>query len=342
MRTLAERAGVSSATISLALRGHPRISAATRRRILRLAEQLGYRPDPSIAKLMLHLRTRRPPGFQSLLAALTTVPEAEEQPYLRELRRSAQARAEALGYGLTVLRVAADAARRPDLERMLRARGVDGILLLPMAAPREFRPLLDWRKFSVVSATNAVLAPQFHRVVPHQFSNALLLCEELTRRGYRRLGLVMNSRHDLTVGHGPSAAVVWQNMLGGTERVMPLIFDPAGAGDLREWFERERPDAIIAEGADNAQDIARQLGLRVPGPVGFVTTNRSGPSVFAGIEERPDEIGAAAIRLLTSLIQHGEKGIPKVPTVTMVAGAWVEGRSVRAPSRAAPRKAATA
>lgn len=42
------------------------------------------------------------------------------------------------------------------------------------------------------------------------------------------------------------------------------------------------------------------------------------------------EIGAAAVRRLASLLQHGEKGIPAVPTVTMVKGELVDGRSVRA------------
>ena len=332
VRTIALRAGVSSATVSLALRGHPLISAATRKRVLSVAQELGYRPDPNVAKLMHHLRTRRPPGFQSMLVALTTVREADEQSYIREIIRSARERAESFGYSLSVVRIEDSEAPRRDLERMLRARGVEGILLLPMQTPRSFRHLLDWSKFSIVAATHGVLAPEFHRVVPHQFSNTLALCEELTRRQYQRLGLVLNSRHDLAVGHGSSAAVVWQNMLGGAESVMPLVFNGAEPTELKRWFARQRPDAIIASGPPDAVAIARALGLRIPGPVGFATTNRSGTK-FAGIEERPAEIGATAVRLLTSLIQHGEKGIPEVPTVTMVKGEWIDGRSVRRVAR---------
>lgn len=331
VRTIAQRAGVSSAAVSLALRGHPRISSATRKRILAVAQELGYRPDPNVAKLMHHLRTRRPPGFQSMLAALTTLPESLELPYMQDILRSARERAESHGYGLMVVRIDDANGPRRDIERMLRARGVEGVLLLPMQSPRSFEDLFDWSKFSVVSATNGVLAPEFHRVVPHQFNNTLTLCEELTRRSYRRIGLVLNSRHDLTVGHGSSAAVVWQNVLGGAEGVMPLVFDIEGPTELKRWFARQRPDAIIASGPGEATTIARKLDLRIPGPVGFATTNRSGTSKFAGIEERPEEIGATAVRLLTSLIQHGEKGIPKVPTVTMVKGEWIDGRSVRRP-----------
>ncbi|PTY04987.1 hypothetical protein DB347_20065 [Opitutaceae bacterium EW11] len=333
VRMIAERAGVSTATVSLALRRHPRISADTRKRVVKAAEELGYRPDPQVAKLMHHLRARRPQGFQSTLAALTTIPAERELPYIRRLLRSATERAQALGYAMTPLRLEEGAGRRADIERMLKARGVEGLLLLPMAAPAEFKELLDWRKFAVVTATNAVLAPEFHRVVPHQFSNMLTICEQLTTRGYRRIGLVLNSRQDLTVGHGFSAAVVWQNVLGGAESVMPFVFEGEGRTELKKWFEREKPDAIIASGELEAKDIARELDLRVPGKIGFAVANRSGASVFAGIEERPEEIGSASIRLLASLVQHGEKGIPEVPTVTMVKGVWMDGKSVREPRR---------
>lgn len=334
IRAIAARAGVSSATVSLALRHHPRISPATRERVRRIAEELGYRPDPQVAKLMQHLRSRRPPGFQSTLAALTTIPAAEHLPYLQKMMRSARAAAEALGYTLLVLEVEDRPGRRPDLQRVLLSRGVEGLLLLPMKTARSFAELLDWSRFAVVAATNGVLAPQFHRVVPHQFGNTLELCEQLARRGYRRIGTVLRARHDLTARHGFSAAVIWQNTFGGTERVQPLIFEGDRPAELKRWFEAERPDAIIAAGDADARAFADELGLRVPGRVGFASINKPEPSMFAGIEERPEEIGATAVRLIASLLQHGEKGAPAVPAVTMVTGEWVDGRSVRRASRA--------
>ena len=59
LREIAAAAGVSVMTVSLALRGNPRISIATRDRIKRLADELGYHPDPELSRLMNHLRTSR-------------------------------------------------------------------------------------------------------------------------------------------------------------------------------------------------------------------------------------------------------------------------------------------
>jgi DNA-binding LacI/PurR family transcriptional regulator len=326
-RLVAAHAGVSSTTVSLALRGNPRIPAETRARVQRIADELGYRPDPQLAKLMYRLRNGQAPGFQSTIAALTTIPESAELPYLHNVISGARRRAEMLGYAFTAIRVPDTSGRRPGLQRMLRSRGVEGILILPLLTPRPMDDLLDWGGFSVVAATYGLLSPEFHRVVPHQFGDMLLLCESLARLGYRRLGLVLPKRHDLTVHHGSSAGLAWQNAFGDTEPVAPLIHDTDIPADISRWFKRERPDVIIASGARECQKIAGQLGLIVPGRIGFSVTNRDEGTPIAGIEERPAEIGKTAIDLLHTKIVTGEKGVPAVAMAAMILGCWIPGPS---------------
>lgn len=48
---VARAAGVSTATVSRALRGLPNVTAATRERVRQVADQLGYSPSPSAASL---------------------------------------------------------------------------------------------------------------------------------------------------------------------------------------------------------------------------------------------------------------------------------------------------
>jgi LacI family transcriptional regulator len=68
MSQLAARLGVSKNTISLALRHDPRVSAPTRQRVQRLAEQLGYAKNPVVAQLMAELRKTQPAGYQRTFA----------------------------------------------------------------------------------------------------------------------------------------------------------------------------------------------------------------------------------------------------------------------------------
>ena len=326
-RDIAAHAGVSNATVSLALRNHPRISAATRDRVQRAAAELGYRSDPQIAKLMHHLRLQRAPGFQSTLAALTTIPESDELNYLRDIIRSAEARAGSLGYAFMKMRLSHEEMEKPSLHRILSSRGVEGLLILPMSGPVNIEKWIQWKHYSIVAATYAVTAPEFHRVVPHQFGNALRLCRELAALGYRRLGLVHSEQHDLAVHHGFAAAVAWQNMLGGTELVRPLIYAGVEPLDLKRWFKSERPDVIIAPGESEYRMIAERLKLTVPGAVGFAVMDWVGQPDLAGIDEHPSEIGATAVDLLHTKIVNGAFGIPEVPTITMVSGKWVPGPS---------------
>lgn len=327
-------------TVSLALRNHPRIPEDTRQEVQRVAAKLGYRPDPQVSKLMHHLRVGRQPGYQASIAALTTVPEGAETAYLGAIIRSARARAEQLGYGFSVFRTDDPPQPQPALQRILRTRGVDGIVLLPIATPRDMTTVLDWNDFSVVTTTYGVLAPQFHRVVPHQFGNALEICRQLAQLGYRRIGLVLPEEQDVRVHHGFSAAVAWQGMIGGTEFVRPCIH-PGALPDrklVRAWFKAERPDVVIASGDVTCRPIVNLLGMRAPGRIGFVSATKAEPSPFAGIDERPEEIGAAAIEQLAAMIQRGEKGTPQVPKVTMVDGRWIAGKSAAARRKPAREK----
>jgi DNA-binding LacI/PurR family transcriptional regulator len=56
MQDVADRAGVSRAAVSLALRNHASIPLQTRARIQRLAEEMGYRKNPLVSALMTYQR----------------------------------------------------------------------------------------------------------------------------------------------------------------------------------------------------------------------------------------------------------------------------------------------
>ncbi|MCU0791263.1 MAG: helix-turn-helix domain-containing protein [Opitutaceae bacterium] len=56
MRDIANLVGLDPSTVSLALRDHPRIAAATRERVRRAAAKLGYAPDPLLSALASYRR----------------------------------------------------------------------------------------------------------------------------------------------------------------------------------------------------------------------------------------------------------------------------------------------
>ena len=338
LHTIAGAADVSVMTVSRALRNHPEVAARTRTRVLKIAAALGYRPDPAVTKLMMHLRSRRKPAFQASICALTDVARGSHHPYMDKVLSGAQLRAEALGYGFNLLHLKEMDYSAKRLQRVLRSQGVEGILLLPMAAPVELGGLLDWNEFSIVAATASVVSPLFRQVVPRHFGNTLTLCRELARHGYRRIGLALEAAQDSRVNHEFTAAVTWHGHYEAASLIPPFLYSGPGLQGLEAWFERENPDVLVLGREDLLGVFRQMLKLRVPGGIGFASTNTVPESGLAGIDELPDEIGAMAIDALTGMIQRGEKGAPAVPTAVMISGRWVVGRSCPRIPRSAQRR----
>lgn len=336
MREIAGVVGFSSMTVSLALRDSPKISMETKKRIKAAAKSMGYLPDPQVAKLMQYLRSRTKPRYQSTLCAVSSVFAKEEGFYLREMLKGAETRARSLGYGFDVFRVCDAAKPSRSLQRTIRGRGIEGVMLAPMMSPVEEAALLDWNDLSVVATTYAVKRPSFHRIVPGQFSNMLDLCGRLIVAGYRRIGLAMPAIQDEVVHHHFSAAVVWRTMLSGSDFVPPLLYHSESFREVDDWYVAHKPDAVILGGEVDVRRFEERVcrrNRRSPLLVASAVDEGSGSSV-PGMVERPADIGARAIELLAAMVQRGEKGVPAVPLVTMVEGYWLSrGKFARSPSR---------
>ena len=331
LRHIAEQAGVSAMTASRALGNRSGIAADTRERVMRIAATLGYRPDPEIAKLMHHIRSRHRLRFQSVICGLTTRPQDSREPYTLAMIAGARRRADELGHGFMMLHVALERTLWPGVHGVLRNRGVQGVLLLPQQQTVDLSELIDWTAFSVVAATASVAAPAVNRVIPDQFANALLLCRELTARGYRRIGFVTSAEHDTRVKHRFDAAVIWHGLREASAPVPPLVLPEPSGEILAAWFIRESPDVIVGPNNETVVWVARELRLRIPGRMAFASTSTVGTLVrgLSGIDERPEDIGSAAVDQLAAMITRRVCGLPERPTSLVVAGLWREGRTCR-------------
>lgn len=314
-------------TVSLALRAHGSIPAATRARIQRVARDQGYVPDPMVAKLMGHLATRRSKRHHANLCALTpAAPYLRPQGFLDRMLRSLASRAESLGYAFSVVNM--DAYSSPArLRRFLRSRGIEGIVLTPMESPRDLRGALAWEEFSAVSVTPSVVQPQFHTVSPNHFDNMLKTCRALNAAGYRRIGLALPQDRDELVRHRWSGAFAWHNLFDA-EMPLPPLLDPTSRVTIEPlkldgWLREHSPEVVITDRAESAvaDALKRNFG---PGkrPL-LVAMNWPNPFAGAGIDQRVEDIGAMAIERLAAMIQHGEKGPARTPSTTMVEGEWV-------------------
>lgn len=320
LKTIAAALEVSAMTVSRALRGSPGVSDSLRKRIQTTAKRLGYRPDPVVGRLMHQLRRGGRAAFRASLCAVTDIPIDDEPAYCERLRRHAGARARELGFSLSVLRIPRGDGSWPTATRTLAARGVEGVLLLPLVEPTSVEAAA-WQSFSVVAATSSITAPRFHEVVPNHAANTRLLVERLAAQGLRRLGFVGLTTHAERTHHAYSCALAWHHVQAGL-RCRPLFYSPDTTPEITAWVRQERPDVVIVGNPPDLQRFKMEL-KRTKLSVRWALAN-SRPFVRgeAGLDERHDLIGVAAVDALVGLVTRGERGIPRIATTISISGEW--------------------
>jgi DNA-binding LacI/PurR family transcriptional regulator len=320
VRSIAAKAGVSATTVALALKNAPRIPPATRKRIQAIAKNAGYRPDPAVRKLMLHLRTRREHRLRANIAVLVPHPSAP-QYFSASLLNGIKTRAQNLGYAVSTLPFL---NRRPDivaLQRMLRSRGIEGVIFAPLELPQALDAGFDFSDLSVVAATSSVLHPRFHAVMPNHYDNMIMACESLARIALTKIGLAISQNHDERVRHRTAGAIAWNMLFKKTPMAAPLVAREMSDSDIFAWLKNEQPDAVVAD-HDFERRLAALLPLAPHPATKLITLNWPSRFTPLGIDQRETEIGVAAVDVLSGMIERGEKGIPRNPRVTMIDGRW--------------------
>lgn len=334
LRDVAQLVGVSHVTVSLALRGDPRISAARRAEVEAAARKLGYRPDPMLSSLASYRQSKRPISIRSSIAWINQWRDPRELRRHQEFDaywRGASDCAMRLGYRLQEIEVTPD-INPGRMEKILTSQNIRGILLPPHTAGLSL-PGFDWGGFSIVRLGTSVKQPQAHIVTSDQLNCAAMAFSRMWERGYRRIGYVATHRHDLNTGGNFRAG-----FLSAQDEHVPLrrhldplhLSDDDPAADLRtlkNWLKKFHPDGIIAS-SGNLAELLKRAGCKVPGDLGVAATSLLDGHFSAGVDQNSLEIGRVAMTTLAALIHQNERGIPRFCRRILVEGRWVDGSSL--------------
>lgn len=320
------------ATVSLALRGSPRISEETARRVREAAQALAYSPNPLVAALMAQMRGVRETDDVEVLAmvwATTQKPLPTNTTYVEEMLAGARERASVLGHRVEVFNADPHDLGDRRLDSILFNRGIRGIILPPISrANRELE--MDWSRYSGVALGYSMQEPALHRVCPDQFQGMTLAIEQLRARGYRRIGLYIDEDTDVRVRHKFTAVMAWHNLEVSARERVPLLLTPRLDRALfQAWFGEYRPEVVLSS-SQVPMAWMRDAGLRIPDDVGFAHMNwteRSEPC--AGIDQRPRLLGWAAVDSVVAQLHNNEHGVPAVPRTISIDGVWMDGCTIR-------------
>lgn len=342
MKTIAAQADVTSATVSMSLANNPRIPAVTRDRIRAIAERLGYQPNPYLSTLMRIRRRKKPLKERPVLALVCAQRTAEgwrKHPgaTVRQMREGAIERAALRGYRAQEFWLHRDGMSNRRFSAMLHARGIQGLLLSPLAEG-DPPPALQWEHCAAVGLSVPLANLTLTTVCNDHYFSSLRVARECHARGYRRAGLVVREAY-LQRFHGrwEAGLLVATRMLPGMTVTAPLyVNERTDTAALARWLKREHPDVVVAASADmmpNLLETIEAVRGRIPANIGFVALAcPSLDSPFSGIYQNGALIGALALDTLIGLVERNERGLPAQATTLMVEGQWNEGRTLRPPA----------
>jgi LacI family transcriptional regulator len=333
VRDIADRAGVSHTTVSLALRNDPRILAKTRQDIRRVAKDLGYRQDAVLSTLMAHLRRIRTRPTDAALGFITAWPTREgwsQSANHRRFHAGVLLRANELGYKVDEFWLRELGMTPARMTRILRARGIQGLILQSLPQSNG-RLSLNWDYFACVTKGLTVTRPPLHRVVSSHYEDMRLVLKRLMRHGYRRIGLVLGEVQSNRVDQAWMAAYyVYERGVARCDHVSPLLLnEDEPRRRFERWLHSHRPEVVLFSDQP-VQDWISSLGLSVPGDIGLVNIDWSPERApMTGLDSEPESIGVAAVDLLVGQLHAHEHGVPRHEKIVTIKGRWVHGTTIR-------------
>lgn len=347
MQDVARAAKVHQSTVSLALRNDPRLKEETRREIQALAERLGYRPDPLLSALINYRFGRQPvkaPTTMAFLLHFRDRAELEASHPHRLFLDGARRQAEKIGYQLEIFYVGAyvhGADQR--IERILKARGIDGVILAAFGQKlTKFE--MNWADFSVVRIESHQLERALHVVSSHQLEITREAVRRLYEFGYRRIGLAVGERGEVNLRSAFTAGYFIESSMHPDAAYLPRLLLPLGASaadivpPLDQWVKQHKIEVVVSNWPI-VMDALRLTKRRVPEDIVVASLDLHpdlGPN--AGMRQNHRVVGERAVDQLAILMRTNQRGCARPHNNTLIEGDWVDGSDVP-PRRVRPTKA---
>jgi len=298
---VADRAKVSISTVSNVLNKPDRVSAATRARVLAVADELGFVPKVQAVSL-----ARRGTGRIGVMAPFTSY-----SSYLRRLSGLLTAAAD-LEIDVVVFdHESAALASSPVLASMPLHGRLDGLIVMGLPIEDAIAERLRERSLPTVAVdADSVL---FSRVIIDDQGGGRLAAGHLRDRGHRRIGYLLERQ----VSDYESQAI---RRLSGFREVIGaaggevIVADSDNSVDAARQAAAvlldapDRPSAVMAHHDALAVGVllaARDRGLRVPDEVavmGFDDGEAATAADLTTVRQPFEESGTAALNVLLSHI----------------------------------------
>jgi DNA-binding LacI/PurR family transcriptional regulator len=261
--SISRKAGVSTSTVSRALRGDSRISDATQLKLQQMARSEGYTPNA----MARSLSTRRSNVIGLALGDL-------HNPFFPELLETLSLSLARVRRHLMLLQTGPGTLRDDDLESILGYQ-MDGCIISSANLSSRAAEICTQHKVPMVML-NRVALNRGSAVSCHNEAGGLELAQLLVEAGYRRIGMI-EGNIDTSTNIDRKRGFIE----GLKEAGLQLVCQTPGRSTYNGAFAAMQeiikssplPEAIFAINdvmALGAIDAARRAGLRIPEDIGVV------------------------------------------------------------------------
>ena len=267
LKQVAQRAGVSINTASRALNNKADVHRATRERVLKVAQELGYVPN-ALARSLVEGRS----NTVGLVVADVT------NPFSGQLTRGVEEAARAAGYALVLTNSNEDDALEQQAVRTLRSKRVDGLLIHPAQASYEHLEQCYQDGIPVVLLNRHIDQLNADYVINDNRSGAYQAVHHLVTLGHRRILHITGSERVSSVRErliGYRCALDEAGIPFDPDLVIngELSMEGAYQAAHRRFGVGERPTAVFTYSdllAIGVLKALHELGIDVPGDVSLV------------------------------------------------------------------------
>jgi len=313
LKMVAERAEVSVNTASRAINNKPDINEETKKKVLKIAQELGYVQNATAVAL----RTRKTGTIGVVIAD-------NRNPFYAEVLNGMEIAAREKNYHIILANTQRDYRKEEEAINLLRAKRVDGLLIAPVQDRDD-----DIKKLIEANIPFVIVGRDFENievdaVYNDEVKGGFLATEYLIKKGHKRIALI-----DGYLYKSPAKGRLEGYKKALNKYKISLDESLISVGDINIENGYERTKQMLGKNLDftaifayndmmafGSMQAIKEKGLRIPEDIGLVGyddipfSSLMNPALTT-IKLKKQELGVESVKLLFSRINGGRKKTKK-------------------------------
>jgi len=314
IKDIAKALGVSTSTVSRALRDSYEISAETKQLVMECAERLNYKPNP----MALALKERKTRSIGIIVCEIAN-------PFFSQVINGIESIAYDKGYNVIITQSHESYEREVADLQFLSSRSIDGLLVSVSTETNDFSHFNDLHQkgLPIVFFDRITTEINTHMVILDNFKGSYEATEQLIQGGYRNIAALASSEYLSITSErmaGYLEALKHHGITPDNKMIAHCFYGGVDEGEvvtaINQFFsQKSKPDAIICFGDKLTIGCLKTLkrrGLKIPEEIalsGFLNTDHAeffDPPLTV-VRQPAFEMGKASTELLLQLIESKRK-----------------------------------